>query len=208
MGDGRADDPAGAVTAQSAAVFLDRDGVIAELVWHDVDHAYESAAHPERVALMADAPAALSSIRAAGYLTVVVSNQPAAAKGTATRAELAAAHDRLVELLGEAGAGVDAFRYCLHHPQGVEPELTTTCSCRKPEPGLILGAADDLHVDLERSWMIGDADRDVEAGRRAGCRTILVENPRSSHRREGLSEPDHHARDLAEAAVIVTAGQP
>lgn len=207
MGDGRTDDRAGAVTADRAAVFLDRDGVIAGLVWHDLDEAYESAARPERVALMADAPAAVNAISAAGYLTVVVSNQPAAAKRTATRAELAATHDRVVALLAEAGVQLDAFRYCFHHPDGVEPELTTTCSCRKPEPGLILGAADDLDIDLERSWMIGDADGDVEAGRRAGCRTILVENPQSSHRRRGLSDPDHHARDLAEAAVIVTAGQ-
>jgi D-glycero-D-manno-heptose 1,7-bisphosphate phosphatase len=208
MGDSGTDDRAGVVTADRAAVFLDRDGVISELVWHEVDHAYESAADPDRVALMAGVPDALKAIRDAGFLTVVVSNQPAAAKGTASRQDLVATHDRIVALLAEAGVELDAFRYCLHHPRGVESELSRRSSCRKPEPGLILRAADDFDIDLERSWMVGDADRDVEAGRRAGCCTILVENPRSSHRRKGSSGPDYLARDLAEAAVIVTAGRP
>jgi D-glycero-D-manno-heptose 1,7-bisphosphate phosphatase len=188
------------------AVFLDRDGVIAELVWHDVDGAYESVAHPDRVSLVADAPAALRAMRDAGFLTVVVSNQPAAAKGTASRADLGATHDRIVALLSDAGVEVDEFRYCFHHPDGVEPGLSTACSCRKPEPGLILGAAADLDLDVERSWMIGDADSDVEAGRRAGCRTILVEHPRSAHRRTRGDCADFRVRNLAEAADIVVAG--
>jgi len=189
------------------AVFLDRDGVIAELVWHEIDGAYESAAHPDRVSLVSDAAFALRAMRDAGFLTVVVSNQPAAAKGTASRADLAATHDRIVALLSDAGVEVDEFRYCFHHPEGVEPELTAACSCRKPEPGLILGAAADLGVDVERSWMIGDADSDVEAGRRAGCRTILVEHPLSSHRRKGGDHADYRVRTVTEAADIVTAGQ-
>jgi D-glycero-D-manno-heptose 1,7-bisphosphate phosphatase len=188
------------------AVFLDRDGVIAELVWHDIDQAYESAVQPDHVALVSDAAEALRTMRAAGLLTVVVSNQPAAAKGTASREDLAATHERVVALLAEAGVEVDHFRYCFHHPSGVDPQLAGTCSCRKPEPGLILGAATDLGVAVARSWMIGDADSDIEAGRRAGCRTILVEHPLSSHRRGGGENADYRVRTLAEAADIVTAG--
>jgi D-glycero-D-manno-heptose 1,7-bisphosphate phosphatase len=184
------------VTARRAAVFLDRDGVLADLVWHEVDQAYEGAAQPERVTLAADAAEGLRRIRDAGYVMVVVSNQPAAAKGTATRAQLAATHDRFVALLEGAGVELDDYRYCFHHPD-------EACSCRKPEPGLILRAADELDVDVRRSWMIGDADRDVEAGRRAGCRTILIDNPQSEHRRGGESRANHRARSLAEAAVIV-----
>jgi D-glycero-D-manno-heptose 1,7-bisphosphate phosphatase len=189
------------------AVFLDRDGVITELVWHDIDGAYESAAHPDRVSLVPDAGAALRAMRSAGFLIVVVSNQPAAAKGTASRADLDATHRRIVALLSEAGAHIDEFRYCLHHPRGIEPELTQECSCRKPEPGLILAAAADLDIDVERSWMIGDADIDIEAGCRAGCRTILVEHPLSAHRRGSDIAADYRVRNLAEAADIVTAGQ-
>jgi histidinol-phosphate phosphatase family protein len=188
------------VTTGRAGVFLDRDGVIAELVWHDADHASEGASHPDRMTLAADAVAALRTIQDAGFLAVVVSNQPAAAKGTASREDLDATHRRLVALLEKAGVELDAYRYCFHHPDD-------GCSCRKPEPGLILSAADELGVDLRRSWMIGDADRDVDAGRRAGCRTILIENPQSEHRRDGAGRADYCARNLAEAAVIVT-GKP
>jgi histidinol-phosphate phosphatase family protein len=186
------------VSSPHAAVFLDRDGVIAELVWHDRDNAYEGAAHPERLALAAGAADGVKAIRAAGFITVVVSNQPAAAKGTATQAELAATHDRFVELLRAAGVELDAYRYCFHHPDDA-------CACRKPHPGLLLQAADELGLDLRRSWMIGDADRDIEAGRRAGCRTILIENPQSAHRRAEASPADYRAPTLAAAAFIVAA---
>jgi D-glycero-D-manno-heptose 1,7-bisphosphate phosphatase len=192
------------VSSGRPAVFLDRDGVIAGLVWLEDDNAYESASSPDRVELMPDAAHALKAIGAAGYLTVVASNQPAAAKRTATHADLAAAHERFVELLEGEGVRLDDYRYCFHHPEGTEPELTATCSCRKPEPRLILDAAAELGVDVARIWMIGDADRDVEAGSRAGCRTVLIENPLSAHRRNSAGASHYRARNLDEAGVIVT----
>jgi D-glycero-D-manno-heptose 1,7-bisphosphate phosphatase len=115
VGDRREGEHAHAVNAGRPAVFLDRDGVIAGLVWHDVDNAHESASSPDGIELMPDVAEALKTIGAAGYLTVVVSNQPAAAKRTATRAELAAAHDRLVDLLEAEGVRLDAYRYSIHH---------------------------------------------------------------------------------------------
>ena len=136
-----------------------------------------------------------------------MSNQPSAAKGTADLAALAAVHDAVVALLAEEGLAVDEVRYCFHHPAGTDPELGRACDCRKPAPGLILQAADALGLDeaaLGRSWLIGDSDVDVEAGRAAGLRTVLVEDPRSAHRRHG-AEADARAGDVLEAARIVAA---
>ena len=110
---------------------------------------------------------------------------------------------RVVELLASEGVRFDDFRLCLHHPAGVVPELTGSCDCRKPAPGMLFEAANTLGLDLSRSWMIGDTDSDVIAGRSAGCRTILVENPGSSHKRSGRVAPDARVADLAGAAAVV-----
>jgi D-glycero-D-manno-heptose 1,7-bisphosphate phosphatase len=109
-----------------------------------------------------------------------------------------------------ARARVDDARYCFHHPAGSDPELGRACDCRKPAPGLILQAADDLGLDrraLERSWLIGDSDVDVAAGRAAGLRTVVVEHPPSAHRRGGIVA-DARAADVLEAARIVVAAVP
>jgi D-glycero-D-manno-heptose 1,7-bisphosphate phosphatase len=129
---------------------------------------------------------------------IVASNQPAAAKGIATVDALDAVHDRVVELLGDAASVVDEWRYCRHHPDALDPALRG-CECRKPRPGMLLDAAGAHGLDLARSWMVGDADRDVEAGRTAGCRTALVENPESAHRRTGAAGEDVRVADLAAA---------
>ena len=105
-------------------------------------------------------------------------------------AELHAMQARVLELLAAEGASFDDFRICLHHPEGVVPELTGPCDCRKPAPGMLLDAARELDIDLERSWMIGDTDSDVLAGRAAGCRTVLIEQPHSAHKRTAQPHPD------------------
>jgi D-glycero-D-manno-heptose 1,7-bisphosphate phosphatase len=186
-----------------SAVFFDRDGVIVELVWDPVDASFESPNVEEDVSLVPGAADAIRRIRSLDYRTVVVSNQPAAAKGKASHDDLRGAHERVVRLLAERGVAIDDYRYCLHHPDATDPELAMVCECRKPKPGLLLQAAADLDIDLSRSWMIGDSNVDAEAGRRAGCRTILVENPRSLHRRQGDGDVDYRARDIAYAAEIV-----
>jgi len=188
-----------------AAVFLDRDGVIVELIWDDEDGAYEGPNRSADVQLMATAADALRRIRSLDYRTVVVSNQPGAAKGKASREDLRDVHLRVVELLAQHDAAIDDYRYCLHHPHGTDPLLTRDCSCRKPTPGMLRDAAAELALDLSRSWMIGDSDVDVAAGRSAGCTTILVENPRSAHRRSGRSA-DYVVDSLDEAVEIVASG--
>ena len=114
---------------------------------------------------------------------------------------------RVLELLALEGVRFDDFRLCMHHPAGVVPELTRVCDCRKPAAGMILEAAGPLEVDLQASWMIGDTDSDVEAGRAAGCRTILIAHPPSAHKRSGRAAPDATAPDLAAAVRLLPAAE-
>ena len=114
-------------------------------------------------------------------------------------------HDEIERRLQSEGARVDDWRYCFHHPEGTDSELAGPCDCRKPAPGLLFAAARTLGIaDLSCSWMIGDSDVDILAGRAAGCRTILIDHPASAHRRRG-AEPDLRASDLPEAAGLVLA---
>ena len=190
------------------AVFLDRDGVLNELVRDPYSGNPESPLDPDEVTLIPGAAAALRRLRDAGYVLVAVSNQPAAAKGVVPIERLESIQERVLELLTQEAAAPDAFRTCLHHPDGVVPELTGACECRKPAPGMLLDAASELGLDLGASWMIGDTDDDVTAGSAAGCRTVLVENPGSAHKRHGDARPDATASDLASAAdVIVDMGK-
>jgi D-glycero-D-manno-heptose 1,7-bisphosphate phosphatase len=184
------------------AVFLDRDGVVVELVWDEADGAFEGPTAGKEVRLVPGAADAIRRIRSLDYRTVVVSNQPGAAKGKASQEDLLEAHERVVGLLAEQGVMIDDYRYCLHHPNATDPALAQACDCRKPRPGMLLEAAAELDLDLARSWMIGDSDVDAEAGRGAGCRTILVENPRSAHRRQD-GAADYRVGDVSRAVQIV-----
>lgn len=183
------------------AVFLDRDGLINELVGDPVSGLPESPSRPEDVRLAPDAVEALRTLRGLGVPLIVISNQPNAAKQKNTLEELEAVHEAVVGLLEEAGLAIDDYRYCYHHPDGTDPELGRACPCRKPEPGLIFEAAEGL--DLVRSWMIGDSDVDIQAGQAADCRTILVEVPGSAHRRKGNVNPEYRVPNFREAADII-----
>jgi len=184
-------------------VFVDRDGVMNALVPRPVSGDLESPLDPEQVVLMPGAAAALRRLRKAGYVIVQVSNQPAVALGDATMEQIEHVQTRFLELLDSAGAALDAFRRCPHHPDSVVPALRCACECRKPAPGMLLDAAADLGIDLHASWMIGDIDTDILAGAAAGCRTILIENPASRQRRTGEARPDAVVKDLPAAVELV-----
>ena len=178
------------------AAFLDRDGILVEPVMDAQDGRLESPLRPEDVRLVDGAADALYQLTDAGWLVVVASNQPAAAKGKVSFADLDAVHARVVELLGTAAARVTAWTYCRHHSDA------GPCDCRKPAPGLLLAAAEAYGIDLSASWMVGDTDADIGAGRAAGCRTLLVEHPGSAHKRRA-EEPDARVPDLAAAVALV-----
>jgi len=137
--------------SEARAAFVDRDGVINELVPDPESGLPESPLHVEDVALVAGAAAALVSLAAAGWRLAGISNQPAAAKGNVSVDQLLAVQSRVLALLNEQGVHLDDFRLCLHHPQGTVPGLTTACGCRKPAPGMLLEAGRALAVDLARS---------------------------------------------------------
>lgn len=152
------------------AIFLDRDGTINKYVGFLTDI--------EEFELMEGVATAISMINNSSYLCIVVTNQPIIARGDVTVGELDAIHNKMETLLGDEGAYINAIYYCPHHPdggfKGEIKELKISCNCRKPKPGMLLKAAKDYNIDLSASWMIGDEEKDIKAGKAAGCKTALV----------------------------------
>ena len=169
------------LSQKQKAIFLDRDGTINKYVGF--------LSNPEQFELIPGVADAVKMINKSGYLAIVVTNQPVIARGECTWEELRAIHDKMETELGKDGAFIDAIYVCPHHPdkgfEGERPEYKKDCDCRKPKPGLILQAAQDLNIDLSLSYMIGDSERDIEAGRSVGCRdSFLVEKntPQALHK--------------------------
>jgi len=183
------------------AVFLDRDGVLIEGVADPESGWLESALRIEEVRLLPGVAEALQALARAGCALICVSNQPAAAKGKVTLERIRAIHERTIELLAERGAGLDASYLCPHHPDGVLPELAGACTCRKPAPGMLADAGRRFALEMGGSWMVGDTDADVAAGRAAGCRTALLAYGGTAHKRSGAATPDLSAPDLPGAVV-------
>ena len=158
------------LSKRQKAIFLDRDGTI------NIYKGFLTKA--EDFELIPGAAEAIKLINRSGYLTVVVSNQPVIARGDCSFEELQTIHNRMETLLGQEGAFVDAIYYCPHHPdkgfEGERPEYKIDCNCRKPKPGLLLQAAKDWNIDLSISYMIGDSERDLEAGITAGCKQSIM----------------------------------
>lgn len=150
------------------AVFLDKDGTLIEDVPYNVD--------PALIRLSPDCLIGLSHLQAEGYLLVIISNQSGVARGYFEASALLKVEGQLNALLARAGITLNGFYYCPHHPDGVIDVLAIDCDCRKPAPGLLLKAAEELNIDLNASWMIGDILNDIEAGNRAGCKSILIDN--------------------------------
>jgi D-glycero-D-manno-heptose 1,7-bisphosphate phosphatase len=184
-------------------IFLDRDGVLNDLVPDPVSGYLESPLTVPEVRLIPGAAAAARTLAGADFILICVSNQPAAAKGRVQVEQLLAVHRRVSDLLAQEGVHLAASRLCLHHPRGVVPELSGPCSCRKPAPGMLLDAAATMGADPGASWMVGDTDADVAAGRAAGCRTLLIEHQGSVHKRLRGCCPDLSAPDLARGVPLL-----
>lgn len=150
----------------SRAVFLDRDGTINE----EKNYLYRI----EDFQFIAGVPQAIRRLNDAGYLVVVVTNQSGVARGYFDREDVDRLHEHIQRELSLFGATVDAFYLCPHHPQKGVGEFRVDCDCRKGKPGMLLQAAVDLDIDLKQSFMVGDKLADIEAGRAAGCSSLLV----------------------------------
>ena len=181
------------------AVFLDRDGTL------NVDVDYLRC--PEQLELLPGTEQALADLSQAGFALVVVTNQSGIARGYLGEDTLEEIHASLERKLSLAGVQLSGIEYCPHLPESEHPAFGRTCSCRKPSPGMLLRAAERLNLDLGRSWMIGDSERDLEAGRAAGVRPILVRTGKGEGELEKIlsarGEVGLVAADLSEAAQII-----
>ena len=155
-------------------VFFDRDGVINELVYHQEQEVIDSPFTPGQFKLIPGVTEALKSLHDAGYLTILVSNQPGIAKGHMTAKNFELIKQKMRSELISNGAELDGEYYCLHHPDAIVEKYRMQCDCRKPLPGLLFKVALEKDIDLKQSWLIGDNLSDIKAGKAAGCQTILI----------------------------------
>lgn len=168
------------------AIFLDRDGTINKYVGF--------LRKEEEFELLHGVAEATKRINESGYLAIVVTNQPIIARGEVTFEGLEIIHNKMETLLGKEGAYLDAIYFCPHHPhsgyEGEVKELKIDCECRKPKPGMLLKAAQDMNIDLSKSYMVGDGKNDIKAGKAAGCKTVLLN-----------TESEYYGQDICVASL-------
>jgi len=188
------------------AVFLDREGVINELIYHQEQGIIDSPFTTEQFRLLPGVGEAIKKFREMDYKVVLVSNQPGIAKGHMSEETFEKIKKKMRGDLAREGAHLDGEYYCFHHPEAKVERLKANCDCRKPKPGLLLQAAKEMDIDLPHSWMIGDGLTDVKAGRDAGARTILLSRMKCElchlMDKEG-ARPDAICSDLLEAAKVI-----
>ncbi|MCK4364988.1 MAG: HAD family hydrolase [Thermoplasmatales archaeon] len=188
------------------AVFLDRDGVINEIVYHREMGILDSPANPDEIKLLPDVGKAINKFKNLGFKVIIISNQPGIAKDKFTIDAFEKMKEKVRDELKKQEASVDGEYYCLHHPDGKNIDYKIICECRKPKPGLILQAAKEQDIDLSSSWMIGDGVNDIQAGQTAGCKTILLGRMKCDLCEllevEG-AKPDFIAPNLFKASLII-----
>ena len=182
--------------ALSPAIFLDKDGTVLQDVPYNV--------RPQQMKFAPGAAEGLATLAALEWPMFIVSNQPGIAFGMFDFQELRRMFRHLRGMFKEVGAELTAFYFCPHHPDGRVAGYARSCDCRKPAPGMLRRAAQRHQLDLSASWMIGDILNDIEAGRRAGCSTVLIDNGNETEwQMSPWREPQHKAEDLAQAARAV-----
>lgn len=182
------------------AVFLDKDGTLIENVPYNVN--------PDLIRLAKGAGEALRMLHAAGFQLLVVSNQAGIAHGRFPEESLRPVEERLRQMLAEYGVPLAGFYYCPHHPDGIVHRYAIRCFCRKPSPGLLFQAAREHSLNLAASWFVGDILNDVEAGRRADCRTVLIDNGNETEwKLSPLRKPHFSVKDLPSSARLILAGE-
>lgn len=184
------------MTAKRKAIFLDKDGTLVPDVPYNVN--------PDLITLQPGVIEGLQLLKDRGYIFVVISNQAGVARGYFKYEDLDKVEEKLNILLNKEGIEIEGYYFCPHHPLGKITGYSFACDCRKPEPGMILKAAKDLQIDTEKSWMIGDILNDVEAGNKAGCKTILLDIGNETEWIEGnFRKPTFVASGFLQAARFI-----
>lgn len=191
---------------KNKAVFLDRDGVINELIYYEDMGIIDSPFTTEQFKLLPDVEKALKKFRKLGFKTIIVSNQPGIAKKNFTIETFEKVREKMKKELMKKGTKIDLEYYCFHHPYGKIKKFRKICKCRKPKPGMLFTAAKEHNIDLSKSWMIGDGITDIQAGNAAGCKTILIGRMKCDLCKimeyEGIN-PDFIAPNLYKASLII-----
>ncbi len=178
------------------AIFLDKDGTLLEDVPYNVD--------PAQMRFAPGVASGLRRLACLGLPLIVVSNQPGVALGLFPEQALHTVEQQLACMFDSVGARLSGFYYCMHHPLGRVPALTRLCQCRTPAAGMLRRAAAEHGINLARSWFIGDTLDEIEAGQRAGCETILVNNGHETHWTTGpLRLPHHVVDDFDQASSLI-----
>ena len=192
---------------RNRAVFVDRDGVLNDLVYDEEEGRSSSPVSARELRVFPFVAESVKKLKDMGFLVIVISNQPGVAKRQFTLAELKRMDAKIARELASKGTSLDGVYYCLHSPDGLVKELKATCDCRKPRPGLLLKAAKEVDIDLARSYFVGDGLIDVEAGKKAGCRTILVGHITtflSKMMEERRATPDYMVHTLKDVPALLS----
>ncbi len=184
------------------AVFLDRDGVINELVYNIERNESEPPHNIEDIKIIEGVTGALKKLLESNFRLFIVSNQPDFAKGKTSLENLVKVGEKIRNIMEDQKIIFTEYNYCYHHPDGVIKEYSGECDCRKPKPFFILNAIKKYNLDKNMSWMAGDRDTDIQCGKNSGLKTILIEYARSENYRLN-SDPDFRVKNLAQAADII-----
>ena len=178
------------------AVFIDKDGTLIPDIPYNTD--------PELISLHAHAASGLAALQNAGYMIIVITNQSGIAMGYFVEDRLEMVQAKIEKLLNDIGVTLSGFLYCPHHPEGNIKEYSIDCECRKPKPGMLIQGALRWNIHLNSSWMLGDILNDIEAGNRAGCRSILIDNGGETQWQTGsYRTPDYIAKNIMEASDYI-----
>ena len=188
------------------AIFLDRDGVVNELIYYQEQGIIDSPFTIDQFRLFPGVSEAIKNLQKSGYKVIIVSNQPGIAKGNLSEKTFKDIRKKMTETLDREGCRIDGEYYCFHHPEARLESWKVDCECRKPKPGLLQQAAKDMNINLAQSWMIGDGLTDIQAGKQAGCRTILLGRMKCELCRlmdDENARPEAVCSDLLEAAKVI-----
>lgn len=181
---------------QSKAVFLDKDGTLIPDIPYNID--------PLKITFYEDVVEALRKLKGLQFKFFIISNQSGIGRGYFTKSDFSMVIDKMYQLFSDHDLSLTGFYYCPHHPESKLPEYSIECDCRKPLPGMILKASADHDIDIQKSWFIGDILNDIEAGNRAGCNTILINNGNETEWLEGTFRvPNFTVSNFSEATEVI-----